>query len=392
MTERKQLENQLRHSQKMEAVGQLAGGVAHDFNNLLQVILGNAEILQAEIEHDNPATAEVREIMKAADRATMLVRQLLVFSRRQNIDRQNLDLNTIVTDLLKMLRRVIGEHIDLQVNTTDKVPPVCVDPGQIELVLMNLCVNARDAMPEGGKITISTESATLDKEFCKGHPWAKEGDYAVLNVADTGPGVPPDMQERIFEPFFTTKDLGKGTGLGLSTVYGIIKQHDGIIHLYSEQGHGTTLKIYLPVAPEVVKAQHVATQHDVPLSGHETVLLAEDEEAVRELATTILRKYGYKVIVARDGQEAIDLFKDHQREIDIVLLDIVMPRASGKQVHDHIKPILPELPILFSSGYSRDILDEGLAPSEQCEVIQKPYNARELLTKLRIVLDARVLE
>jgi two-component system, cell cycle sensor histidine kinase and response regulator CckA len=384
VTDQRQLEAQYRQAQKMEAVGQLAGGIAHDFNNLLQVVSGYTALALAEVGPGQPLHPELTEIGRAAERATVLVRQLLAFSRRQKIERRPIDINATIADLLKMLRRLIGEHIELDFRPGYGVAPVLADPGLLEQVLMNLCVNARDVMPDGGRIGISTANVTVDREFVERRAWGQEGEYVLLTVTDTGPGIPPALRERIFEPFFTTKDVGKGTGLGLATVYGIVKQHEGMIEVARDVSVGAEFRIYLPLAPAATSAEaEPRGPAEVAAGGHETILLAEDEELVRNLARRVLERAGYRVLQARDGEEALAMVTVHAREIDLALLDVVMPRAGGREVAARLRALRPGMPIIFSTGYSRQVLDESWAPDEGVELILKPYEPKLLLQRVR---------
>ncbi|HEY3384690.1 MAG TPA: PAS domain S-box protein [Vicinamibacterales bacterium] len=394
VTEQRRLEAQYRQAQKMEAVGQLAGGVAHDFNNLLQVMSGYAGLALADLQPGQPMHSEISEIKRAADRATVLVRQLLAFSRRQTMERRAIDLNARIANLLTMLRRLIGEHIELDFRPGDGLPSVMADAGQIEQVLMNLSLNARDAMPDGGRITVATSRVTADEEFCQQRPWARGGDYVVLTVSDTGPGIPPDILEHVFEPFFTTKEVGKGSGLGLATVYGIVKQHDGLIEVISEPAHGARFVIYLPAAGDAVVDATAVRDEIVPTApagsvGHEMILLAEDEDLVRGLAKRVLEGAGYTVLTARDGAEAVAIFDAHRDEIALALLDVVMPRLNGPQVHAHIRARRRDVPVLYCSGYSRQMLEEstGGGADDGLDLLLKPYEPRVLLDRVRARLS-----
>lgn len=385
--EREKLEAQLRQSQKMEAVGQLAGGVAHDFNNLLQAILGYGDQALDRAGPDSPLRASVQEILNASHRASTLVRQLLAFSRRQVLEMEDVDLNDLIANLMKMIRRVIGEHIELDVVSVPDLGNVRADPGQIEQIIINLCVNARDAMPEGGKITIETGNVRIDEKFCETHPWSEPGKYALLSVTDTGCGMNDETIANAFEPFFTTKGVGEGTGLGLSTVYGLVKQHDGLIHVYSEAGKGTTFKIYLPFVER--SSSEIQREIEKPVvGGTETILLAEDDKSVRKLTESILEQAGYTVHAASDGAEALAMFKKHGQQFDLALLDVVMPNRSGREVHDRIKAVRPDLPVLFSSGYSESTIHTRFILEEGMNLISKPSKKRDLLRKVREVLDA----
>ena len=384
--ERKRLEDQLRQAQKMESVGRLAGGVAHDFNNILQVILTNADLVQDTLAPGTPAREAIDEVSTAARRAADLVRQLLAFSRRQIIQPVNVDLNDLIQGVLKMLRRVIGEHIRLHFVPGERLATVFVDKGQIEQVLMNLCVNARDAMPRGGTLSIETEDVTLDAEFCRDHPWASEGRYSLVSVTDTGHGMDPATCARIFEPFFTTKGVGEGTGLGLATVYGVVKHHKGLIHVYSEPDTGTAFKVYLPAAtgPEEDTGLHAA---EPVTGGRETILVAEDEPTVLKLITMILRHAGYTVLATADGHEALRVFEEYAGGIDLVLLDVMMPGLSGNQVMEQIREKHHGVRFLFSSGYSESTIHADFVIQEKLHLIQKPYSKAALLREVRQVLD-----
>ncbi len=394
ITERKQaeaqrleLETQLRQSQKMEAIGQLAGGVAHDFNNLLQVILGCGEMAQNADKKDKPVGEFLEPMMKAGDRAKSLVSQLLAFSRRQVLQVQDLDLNDIITDILKMIRRLIGEHVTLDFVPSDNLGTVRADRGQIEQILTNLCVNARDAMPEGGTITIKIENILIDDAFCASRAWGTSGPYAMLSITDTGCGMDDKTLGQIFEPFFTTKEVGKGTGLGLATAYGLIMQHDGQVEVESKVGVGTTFKVYLPLIERESAIVGEKTESTIT-GGTETILLAEDDDMVMALCKTTLEDAGYTVLLARDGQEAVHVFNDHYQVLDLVLLDVVMPKLGGRAVFGKIREKCPDMRVIFSSGYNTDnaihnnfILDEGLT------LIQKPYRSTDLLQLVRATLD-----
>jgi PAS domain S-box-containing protein len=391
ITERKRLEaallfseEQLRQSQKLEAIGQLAGGVAHDFNNLLTVIGGYSSILLNKFDQDSPFRASVEEIKKASDRAGGLTRQLLAFSRKQILQPEILDLNVVVSDLDKMVRRLIGEDIDLLALTDPKLGKVKADPGQIEQVLLNLIVNARDAMPDGGKLTIETAHATLSDDYALSHA-AVSGSYVMLAVSDTGCGMDAELQKHVFEPFFTTKPAGKGTGLGLATVYGIVKQSEGHIWLYSEPGKGTCFKIYLPCVDEALAAR--AAEPSVP-KGTETLLLVEDEDQVRSIVQAILEQQGYDVLTAANGEEALKLAKLHGPGIRMLMTDVVMPQMSGRQLAEELTSIRPQLKVLYMSGYTDDaIVRHGLLDAS-LNFIQKPFDAASVARKVREVLDS----
>ncbi len=388
ITERKQLEEQFRQAQKMEAVGRLAGGIAHDFNNLLTVISGYSELLLAERGGDDRLRRDVGEIRKSAQRATSLTRQLLAFSRQQVLQPQVLHLNTVVTDVGKMLQRLIGEDIDLVTALRPELGRVKADPGQLEQVLMNLAVNARDAMPQGGKLTIETANAELDDAYARRHVPARAGAYVLLAVSDTGCGMDAETRARVFEPFFTTKALGKGTGLGLSMAYGIVKQSGGYIWVYSEPGLGTTFKIYLPRVEEAAETTASSAQRAAPLGGSETVLLVEDDDSVRTLAREILERAGYTLLEARDGGEALAIGERHAGRIALLLTDVVMPGKRGREVAQCLAAIRPETKVLYMSGYTDNAIgDHGLL-DRGTAFLSKPFTPDTLMRKVREVLDA----
>lgn len=387
VTEQTELEERLRQSQKMEAVGQLAGGIAHDFNNLLQAVLGFADLASMDLPRDDPRSEYLRHVRQAARRAAKLTQQLLAFSRRQVLQSVSLDLNKLITNVMTMLKRLIGEHIELELRLGDALGTVRADPGLLEQVLVNVCVNARDAMPDGGHLVIETRNETLSETFCQEHSWAKPGGFVHLVVTDSGIGMSPDTLERIFEPFFTTKDVGKGTGLGLPMVDGIVKQHEGLVHVASEPGHGTTLSIYLPTRDVPAESSEKRDDAEESVGGTETILLAEDEDIVRDLTARVLGRKGYTVLAAKDGEEALQVFESHEEDIDLALLDVVMPKVSGKIVCDTIRAYRPDLPILFMSGYSASTAQVGSILEENTPLIRKPYSSSALLQKVRDVLD-----
>ncbi len=386
--DRRKLESQLRQAQKMEAVGQLAGGVAHDFNNLLQVIIGYGDMILDRLPTGELLHKNMTEMMKSAHRAAALVRQLLLFSRHDTMRTKSVDLTGLISNLMNMIRRVIGEHISLEIRPGFAVKPVSADPGQIEQVLMNLCVNARDAMPDGGRIIIATENILIDDDYIRQHQWAKKGQYVVITVSDTGCGIPHDIQERIFEPFFTTKEVGKGTGLGLATVYGIVRSHQGMVHLYSEPGHGAAFKIYLPIEENPSGAVCEKENIKPHAVGKETIMIAEDEDVVRNMIVHVLENSGYRVLSACNGEEAISLFEKHCFETDLVISDVIMPKVSGQKVYEHIRAIRPDIAVIFMSGYTRELLNPEIFEENCCEMIQKPCTPSVLLQKIRAVLDA----
>jgi two-component system, cell cycle sensor histidine kinase and response regulator CckA len=383
----RETEEQLRQSQKLEGVGQLAGGIAHDFNNLLTVINGFCSLAMRGLQAEDPLLANLQEVKKAGDRATSLTRQLLAFSRRQVLQPKILNLDLVVSDMEKMLRRVIGENIDLRAVLEPTLGSVKADPGQIEQIILNLVVNARDSMPDGGKLTIETDNVYLDEEYVKRHVGALAGPHVMLAVSDTGSGIDQKTQARIFEPFFTTKELGKGTGLGLSTVYGIVKQSGGNIWIYSELGRGTTFKIYLPRVDEGAQEYKRTSDVDQLVHGTETILLVEDEEMLRKLAHQTLTMCGYQVLDAASGDEALSLSKQHEGSIPLLLTDVIMPGMSGREVATRLLENRPELRVLFMSGYTDDAIVHQGVLDESANFIQKPFNLDSLVKKVREVLD-----
>ena len=389
MTEHKRLEEQFLQSQKVEAVGRLAGGVAHDFNNILTAIVGYSQLTMFRMAESDPLRANIEEINKAADRAAGLTRQLLAFSRKQILTQKVFDLNSVVANLDKMLRRVIGEDIDFVTKLAADLGRTKADPGQIEQVMLNMAVNARDAMPEGGKLTIETSNARLDGDYARQHVEVVPGEYVMLAFSDTGTGMTPEVMKRIFEPFYTTKGVGKGTGLGLATCFGIVKQSGGHITVYSEIGHGTTFRVYLPRVLEEVKIEEVPQTTGREGAGHETILFVEDDAAIRELNARVLRQYGYNVLVARDGQEALSAAQQLEgKGLDLVLTDVVMPQMGGKELADRLHTTYPNLKVLFCSGYTEDaIVHRGvLAPG--IAFLQKPFNPSVLARKVREVIES----
>jgi PAS domain S-box-containing protein len=385
---RKSLEEQLRQSQKMEAVGRLAGGIAHDFNNLLTVIVGYSEMMGDALQPDAPLWTDVQEIKKAGERASTLVRQLLAFSRRQVLLPKILNLNRVIRDLEKMLRRLIGEDVELVTILSRDLGMVKADVGQIEQVIVNLAVNSRAAMPSGGRLTIETVNAELDQAYARSHISVQPGPYVLLAVTDTGSGMDSKVLRHIFEPFFTTKEQGKGTGLGLSTVYGIVKQSGGNIWVYSEPGLGTTFKIYLPRVSQPITEIERPLAEVESFHGAETVLVVEDEDTVRRLAVETLARQGYQVLEAKNPGEALTVWKSCGSAIHLLLTDMVMPGMSGRDLAGRMSSLFADLKVLYMSGYTDNalVLNHGLDPG--MDLIQKPFTPRTLLQKVRQTLDS----
>ena len=389
ISERKKIEHQLRLAQRMEAIGQLAGGIAHDFNNLLAVIMGSADILVDEVPLGGSLAKKVEMIKKAASSAADLVRQLLAFSRQQMVQPLVLDTAKIVESTEAMLQRLIGDNIQLSVVVEEGVGFITADPGQIEQVLLNLAVNARDAMPQGGRLTIRACNVELDDTDKKKHDPVTPGRYVLLAVEDTGCGMDPKVQARIFDPFFTTKELGKGTGLGLATVYGIVKQSRGYVWVYSEVGQGTIFKVYLPRTDRAILPQKQKEEEITGLQGSETILLAEDSESLREMARQYLESIGYTVLEANSGTQALQVAKDFKGRVDLLLTDIIMPEMGGPELADRIVSLRPEVKVIFTSGYTGDMIARR-APLDPVAFIQKPYRPKALARKIREVLRGTV--
>ena len=381
-------EDKLRQSQKMEAVGRLAGGIAHDFNNLLTVILGHCEALEMSLA-DSPHMSDILAVQQAGERATQLTRQLLAFSRKQVLEPRVLNLNTVLRGLESMFARLLGEDIEFVLRLHPTPYHCLLDAGQIEQVVLNLVVNARDAMPRGGRLTVETACVSLDESYVREHPDAVTGPHCLLSVSDTGIGMTREVQARVFEPFFTTKPKGRGTGLGLSTVYGIVKQSGGTIWVYSEPDRGTTFKLYFPEAegPEQQQAPHALTPRDV--AGNETILLVEDDPHVRNTVSGMLRRVGYQVIEAPNGTEALRLCAGQPESIALLLTDIVMPRMNGRELADRLRETRPGLQVIFMSGYTEDVVVHHGVVESGVHFLQKPLGSDALLPKVRAVLDGR---
>jgi PAS domain S-box-containing protein len=384
-TDRRELELRLLHSQKMDAVGRLAGGIAHDFNNLVLAILGNVDFAEKELHDPEVAATHLDEIRKAARRAAELTRQLLAFSRRQPLQAESVAINDLTGDLLSLLRRLIPESIEVEFVPAAELPRIEADPAQIEQVLVNLCVNARDAMTEGGRLRIETTTMELDERSRETHPALRAGRYVVLRVTDTGPGISPQIQGRLFEPFFTTKAAEGGTGLGLATAYGIVEQHRGTIRVHSEPGRGATFEVLLPASSSDVVADAEESAGPPP-GGTETLLVVEDEAVVRAVVVEILERAGYRVLICNDGREAVDAYRERPGEVALVLLDVIMPGMRGPEAAAAIRAIDPGARVLFTSGYSdaAELAGHGIDPAT---ILRKPYPPDVLLRRVRDALD-----
>jgi two-component system cell cycle sensor histidine kinase/response regulator CckA len=388
VTEQRSLELQFRQAQKMEAVGRLAGGVAHDFNNILTVISGNAELLLDAMMASDPRREEVDQIRKAADSATVLTRQLLAFGRQQVIEPRLVVLGEALTATKRMLDRLIGEDIDLELRLTTARCDAHIDPGQLEQMILNLVVNARDAMPTGGKLTIGLEATTVDEDHARQYWPATPGAYAVISVSDTGEGMDVATRERIFEPFFTTKEVGKGTGLGLASVYGAVKQSGGFIAVYSEPSIGTTFRIYLPLVDPNSSASTVPPDHRPAPTGHEMILLVEDSNGVRDVARRALRAQGYTVVDTAGPMDALIVARRPGQRFDLLLTDVVMPQMSGRVLAERFKELHPNARVLYMSGYTDDAIVRHGVLTADMPYLQKPFSTHQLAARVREVLDA----
>ena len=383
---RKKMEQQVHQLQKFEAIGKLAGGIAHDFNNVIGAILGWAELGCAEEQPGTISRDRFQKIRDQAHWAARLTSQLLAFARRQVLQPRKTDLNTLVVEGISLLRRVIGEQIEVRVVAGSDLRAALVDPAQIEQVLMNLCLNARDAMPQGGRLIIETQNIEIDQEYCSLHAHARPGSFTLLSVSNTGVGMDAATAECIFEPFFTTKELGKGTGLGLATVYGVVRQHNGFIHLYSELGKGTTFRVYLPASSGAAEQREPKRDEQIP-RGAETILLAEDNEGLQEAAKEMLEKLGYRVILASNGTEAVQIFTTNPGQFDLIILDVVMPKVSGPAAFSQMMSVRPDLRVVFSTGYTAEAVSLNSLTEKGASILQKPYSLKALGQLVRAALD-----
>ena len=387
ITERRALEKQLANAQKFEAIGQLAGGIAHDFNNMIGAILGWADMGLEETEPGTRLHRHFEKVHQQGERAAALTRQLLAFARRQILEPRNIDLNNTVVETLNLLEKVLGSNIEIRANLSPDLAVVRADPVQVEQVVMNLCINARDAMPDGGSLILDTATVTVDERFCAMQPLAHSGTYAMLSVTDSGIGMDAATLDRVFEPFFTTKEVGKGTGLGLATIYGIVRQHNGFVQVYSELGLGSTFRVYLPAVNVEADASRAAQVPQPVRGGKETILIAEDHEGLLHLAVETLAGLGYEVITASDGEQALAEFQRNRSRIHLILLDVVMPKLSGPEVYGRICAETPGLPVVFATGYSADMSLLKKAQANGLPVLQKPYAPHDLARKVRETLD-----
>jgi PAS domain S-box-containing protein len=386
ITDKHKLEDQLRQAQKMESIGTLAGGIAHDFNNVLTAIVGYGHIVLMKMAKDDPQRVNIEHILEASDRAARLTKSLLLFSRKQISVRKPVDLNEVIRTVGKFLERVIGEDVECRTSLFEGALPISGDAHQLEQLLMNLATNARDAMSTGGIFAIATERVRLDGAFINIHGYGKLGIYGLITISDSGKGMNAVTREHIFEPFFTTKEVGKGTGLGLSIAYGIVKQHEGFINVYSEPGQGTSFKIYLPLISADVD-EEIKPVEERPRGGTETILLAEDDETVRTMTKAILEDIGYTVIAAVDGQDVVNKFKENKDRIKLLLFDMIMPKKTGQEAYDEIRAIKPDIKILFQSGYAPDLVRQKVLLEGKMPVVFKPVTPTMLLKLVRSVLD-----
>lgn len=386
IAEQKRLEEQLRQVQKMEAIGRFSAGIAHDFNNILTVIIGFGTMLQLQMDTDSPQREKVGHILASAERAANLTRSLLTFSRKQEMKLQPLNLNNCIRNVETFLRRIIGEDVKLLMSLQENIT-IIADSGHIEQVLMNLATNARDAMPNGGVLSIGTDIAEIDDAFITMHGYGTPGRYAVIAVADSGIGMDETTRQRIFEPFFTTKEIGQGTGLGLSIIYGIIRQHDGYINVYSEPGQGTTFRIYLPLVLGDCAARDAEKSPHAMSGGSETILVVDDEASIRQYLKLFLSSLGYKVLFACDGQEAAEIFREHVKDINLVLMDIIMPNGNGRDAAREIRNIRSNVKIIYTSGYPADLIRERKLLEDGALLLMKPLTPTRLAVQVRAALD-----
>ena len=386
ISERKSLERQVRQALKMEAISTLAGGIAHDFNNLMTAIIGFGTLLEMRMSPDNPLRKFASNILSAANRAASLTKSLLTFSREQPLDTKVVDLNHVIRNIETLLPQVVREDIECRLLLSEEELTIFADQGQLDQIVLNLATNSRDAMPNGGVLSISTMLMEMDQQFINAHGYGTIGNYAVLTVSDTGAGMDPAIRQRIFDPFFTTKEVGKGTGLGLAIIFGIVKQHRGYISCYSEPGIGTRFNIYLPLYPGKTD-QNIMLDTPLPVGGTETILLAEDEDMVRDLVSSILQGAGYRVIEAANGSNAVQQYMDHRNDVELLILDLVMPKKNGRDVYHAIREVTPQIRVIFTSGYSADIVKIPELIGEGFDFISKPVRPADLLKKVREVLD-----
>ena len=386
--QRQRLEEQVHQLQRFEAIGRLAGGVAHDFNNVIGAIMGWADLGARSAEQGSDLQDKFIKIRSQADRASGLTRQLLAFARRQMLQPCNTNLNELVREEINLLRNVIGERIEIRMRLADDLKIIWADPGQIEQVLMNLCLNARDAMPDGGQLLIETQNVVLGDDYLRLHPYGRPGQYVLLRVLDSGSGMDSETLAHIFEPFFTTKEIGRGTGLGLATVYGIVKQHKGFVDVESTPGKGTAFQVCLPLGNGPATQQEKTAIGSLR-GGNERILIAEDNDGLREAAQEILRSLGYQVVTTKNGEEAVDVFERHGHEFDLVFLDVVMPKLNGPEAYLRMAALRPGMPVIFTTGYATETNLIPIRAREKAAVLEKPYGSQRLAQKLREKLDQK---
>ncbi|MCF7944816.1 MAG: PAS domain S-box protein, partial [Spirochaetia bacterium] len=385
--EKENLTKQLQHIQKLESIGRLAGGVAHDFNNMLSVITGFTDLSLEQIQKDNPIYSHLAEVKNAAQRSVDITKKLLAFARKQNIEPKKIDLNKTLENMLNMLRRLIGENIKLDWVPDDKLWPIQADPSQIDQIITNLCINGRDAIEGEGEISIETKNISLDEEYCANHIGFLPGDFVVITVTDNGCGMDKETQSNIFEPFFTTKEVGKGSGLGLSTVYGIVKQNKGFINIYSEIGGGTSFRVYLPRYADTSKEYEPSPHHTIPKGNRESILIVEDEQSIRMLTKWMLEKLNYSVIIADSAENAISIAVNHEKNIDMLITDVVMPEMNGRDLSERLKKVVPQLKVLYMSGYTANVIVHKGILENGLHFMQKPFSQFDIAVKVRETLD-----